>query len=244
MKPFIYYKTPKCASTSIETALNKIGIYSSENDAYEIIKNNLAIIRVGRDSNAYKYNSGIINCGARIPITAGLDTFEFMSTSWTVVRNPWAKVVSTYFDMQKKGYFSERHSFKQWVEFLKLINEAQSFLEIPKYCNCASTLPYQPPNCECLSGILNHTIPWHRSNLFYPDNQTPRKLDIVLRFENLNQDWKDLSDKLEIEYIELPRKNVQNHSDINYIQHYSHDLIQIIRQIYIYEINKYGYTFG
>ena len=62
----------------------------------------------------------------------------------------------------------------------------------------------------------------------------------LLRFENLNEDWKNLLDKLNLPYLSLDYLNIGRRIDYNNLYRDSR-LLVVINKVFGEEIEKYGY---
>ena len=62
----------------------------------------------------------------------------------------------------------------------------------------------------------------------------------LLRFENLNEDWKNLLDKLNLPYLSLDHLNVGRRIDYNNL-YLDSRLLVVINKVFGEEIEKYGY---
>ena len=62
----------------------------------------------------------------------------------------------------------------------------------------------------------------------------------LLRFENLNEDWKNLLDKLNLPYLSLDYLNVGRRIDYNNL-YLDSRLLVVINKVFGEEIEKYGY---
>ena len=68
--------------------------------------------------------------------------------------------------------------------------------------------------------------------------------DTYIRFENLLEDWKNLLDKLDLNYIDLPKAKTGIRKDKeHYSLLYDDDDIEIIRNLCTWEINEFDYEF-
>lgn len=68
-----------------------------------------------------------------------------------------------------------------------------------------------------------------------------RKVDKVLRFENLNEDFKALCKEVGLDKVELPHLNKSTHK--SYKDFYDDELIEIVRKLYHKDIETFGYEF-
>ena len=144
------------------------------------------------------------------------DYFKF-----TFVRNPWDRLVSAYFFL-KKGGFGEKD--KQWFdENLSSFDDFDDFVK--NWVNTENIWKW------------HHFRPQHHYIL---DKRRRVELDFLGYFENINEDFKIIMNKVGIE-AELPGSNASKHN--SYIEYYTDETKEIARKAYSADINLLGYEF-
>ena len=130
--------------------------------------------------------------------------------SFTFVRNPWDKMVSSYFYELK------------WIKDKKLnfLGYVKNSPEINKYHNKA-----------------------HRREQYQYiiDQSNEPAVNYIGRFENLQQDFDIVCDKIGIPRQKLPHVNKTKHK--HYTEYYDDETREIVAEKYKKDIEQYGYTF-
>ena len=149
----------------------------------------------------------------------GDDIFDRLP-SFTIVRNPWDKMVSHYAYLRLHKKANEKNkvpwsskvkdlSFDQWLE--KIANGEQ-----------VTAFPLRHFNYIKVNGkiVVKH----------------------IIRFENLQEDFNKACSKIGIEATKLPHLNKSNHA--HYSCYYNEKTKNIIGKHYKEEIDYFGYKFG
>jgi hypothetical protein len=141
------------------------------------------------------------------------DYFKF-----SFVRNPFSKCLSEYF--WEKTYLNESLNFNDWVKLKlgDLINHSENNTKIRR----------QKHNLEQYKFIYDAL-----------DNCL---VDFVGRFENLQQDFNTICDKIGIPRQQLPHKLKSKHK--HYTEYYDDETKQIVAEKYAKDIEYFGYEFG
>jgi len=168
--------------------------------AWDHLKNRAVMLR---EKNEKKYLSLFNRCFENIE-----KVFKF-----TVVRNPWDRVVSTFFYLQQIRRYhykiDKKETFKNFVKTqLKEKGHKINIHFHPQYLNT------------------------HYNNIIY--------VDFVARFENLKEDWEKISRKIKVDK-NLPHVNASMHD--HYTLYYDSDCINIISNIYKKDIETFEYSY-
>lgn len=138
------------------------------------------------------------------------------------VRNPWDRLVSAFFYLKKGG---SNAMDKHWA--MKNIDKYSTFEEF--------VIDWVSP--ENINRYF-HFIPQYK---FIYDQSLYLKVDYVGKFENLNQDFEVVANKLNI-HQSLPYINKSNRKD--YQSYYSKKTKEIVAQVYKQDIELLGYRFS
>ena len=156
---------------------------------------------------------------------SGTGLQEITSTtyfSFSFVRNPWDRLVSTWkdkcrsqtLDFFKKTYGPYRNSFADFI----------------------FTLGYSPDKFHAeWEGMIDRHV---RS---YSELIPLDALDFIGRFENFQGDFNTICDKIGIPRQQLPHRNKTQHK--HYTEYYDNETREIIAEKYAKDIEYFGYTF-
>ncbi len=140
---------------------------------------------------------------------------------FTIVRNPWDRLVSAYFFLKKGGLSQED---RDW--FNEELNSFADFDDfVKKWVNKQNIWKW------------HHFRPQYHYML---DKKGRIPLDFIGYFENLDQDFKYITNKIGIS-CDLPMNNKSKHK--NYQNYYSEETKEIIRKVYSKDIRMLGYDF-
>lgn len=201
---FIYIHIPKCAGTSIYKSLDpgiddinltKHGGWDSENNIY-------------RQHATYTQIKEFY-----CPNIHDYYTFTF-------VRNPWSRILSDYFWMQRE---------------LKVVDSFKNFILQKNNFNIPE-LKYPHIN-SCGRG--DHLIP---QSDFILNSEGEQMVNFIGKFESIQTDYNIVCHKIGIATRELPHKNKTKHK--HYTEYYDDETKQIVAEKYAKDIELFGYKFG
>jgi hypothetical protein len=140
---------------------------------------------------------------------------------FAVVRNPWERMISGYFSPYRGDVEWDEDSFRKYVLDRPPIRHY--ITEKKALNNIASKVSYIAPSISCIIKPLD------------------KDLDFVLRFENLEGDFKSLCSHLGIPHQSLP---VRNRSGRNhYSSYYTDRLRRLVKKKFSEEIHFFSYSF-
>ena len=152
--------------------------------------------------------------------------FEEVGWNWdeyfkfAFVRNPWDRLVSS-FNYQKKvvhekeKYGIDNPNYEDYKRFTK-DNNFSSWMNPPLKMG---------PNFKALVDESNNFL-----------------MDFIGKFENLQEDFNTICDKIEIPQQKLPHKNKTNHK--HYTEYYDEETRQLVAKKFAKDIEYFGYEFG
>ena len=133
---------------------------------------------------------------------------------FTIVRNPWDRLLSNYF-YKKLNYNNliQDLSFKKWIT---------------NSCDGNYSFEYS---------LSRHTqLDW------IVDENGEVVVDFIGKFENLQEDFDTICDKIGIPRQKLPHKNKSKHK--HYTEYYDDETRAIVAEKYAKDIEYFGYKFG
>lgn len=141
---------------------------------------------------------------------------------FTFVRNPWDRLVSTFFFL-KKGGLTEKD--KIWAEAnLLAFTDFKDFVK------------------QWLSEkSINNSLHFQHQHVFLEDEQGKIAVDFIGRFENIDEDFKTITDKLNIKRILKKTNTSQRKKD--YRDYYDEETKEIVNEVYKKDIQLFNYEF-
>ena len=152
---------------------------------------------------------------------------------FTFVRNPWERLVSTFYYIMKGGRAEidarrrDLYLSKYQGDFSKFVLDIKNWIDIRED---ASIYP-------------DRFIPHFRPQFEYIfDDQGNNMVDFIGRFENIGDDFRTLCTALSIDAVKLPTSNRSSHG--RYHKYYDHKTMEIVADFYAKDIELFDYQFG
>ena len=203
-KKLLFLHIPKCAGVSLAEALEKK-------------------TSVRRQGPHCKYGEIFLSKGG----LAREDYFVF-----TFIRNPWDRLVSTFFYILKGGR-AEIDIRRRDLYLRKYRGDFRSFvLDIENWIDIK----------ESDSIYHDQFIPHFRpQNEFICDNSGNVLVDFVGRVETIDTDFQSLCKTLSIDTVPLPKNNRSSH--FSYHKYYDDETRAIVAKYYAKDIELFSFTF-
>jgi hypothetical protein len=202
---FIYIAPYKCASTTMRVILAPFADINSAN--------------FNNDADSFYHRQW------HIKPRKLKDHFADKKWNWdeyfkfTFVRNPWARMVSSFNYQKKVVYEKEKYEIDHSsYEKYKKLTEHDDFSLWLRDREYAS--------------FLN----------FLSDDSGNLMMDFIGKVENLQHDFNIICDKIGIPKQKPPHKNKTKHK--HYTEYYDEDTKQIVAEKYAKDIEYFGYKFG
>lgn len=235
---FIFSKPRKVAGTSVEVALSKFC------GPQDIITENVAGTEIDEDHyRDYARNwEGYFNHikPARIRKKIGEDVWNSYF-KFSIVRNPWDMVVSRYF-WNKKNATPRKNPLQVLAEIARSPLNPDLY---GKLWNAAkrSLMRTELTETDTFDDFLKK-LPSNLSNTrYYFDDNGNQINDFVIRYEQLNEDFKTVCEKIGIPYEPLPSLKTKTRASRDYRELYNDKTRQMIADMFRQEIATFGYTF-
>ena len=149
---------------------------------------------------------------------------------FTVVRNPWDRMISLYFYYKDKNYHSEFFSgdpeidndFNKWIKYIysDKFDKTRIHSDVNVFTNCFS----------------------NQLNWLKDKNENIMRINKILKFENMKSELNDfLKTKLQLKNIIDEKVHPTNHD--HYSKYYNEESKELVRLNYKEDIDFFGYAF-
>jgi hypothetical protein len=244
---FIFFANPKTGSETVRKILDPYADIRPEYD-FPIVSS----------SNPYYSHMPPIEL-KKVFLTKGLNFEEYFK--FTMVRNPWARLVSLYEMIY--GYKSNRKPSlsKKYIKHKIFFSYKKFFSIKPRFKEWLLTIDNKNRGAEGKTGLGS------RESLLSKKNPFPNKgwriygsysidnyimdesknilVDRVIKLEDIEQQLIPILANLnlpEIENIKIPKVNTRNYK--KYTEYYDEESIEIVKKLYEYDIVNFNYQFG
>jgi len=211
-KHFLFIHVPKTAGNSIQNILKKY----SDDKIVTFTKYQDGIERFEVLNSKFKTTK-------HSPLShykSAMDSNIYRSLyKFAVIRNPWDRMISHYFS---PGEGME----KKWkrAEFLELVNTVPA---IPQYIRVPS--------------MMEKLVTYFGMGKIKYSKKLDADIDFLMKFEQLNRDFKLVCKHLDIPYSPLPKRNQSRRE--HYTNYYDDELREIVRTKFKEEIEFGNYSF-
>lgn len=207
---FIFFPVPKAASSSVKKLIARMDGLPSDVDPHHAVEFPLVW---GKDLHRYP----------------GYRTF-------TVVRNPWDRLVSCFKDKIRSGYdtrFGTRPGIHEGLDRYNHILGRKLFYDDMPFSEFIEVIGRIPDSLAD-----EHFRSQYR--MFSTARGTPL-VERIIRFENLYDELTELFQELQIEDFDIDHLNKSVGSD--YRGYYTDDLVEAVARVYQKDIKLLGYSF-
>jgi len=143
---------------------------------------------------------------------------------FTVVRNPWDRVVSAFYFLKEGGFGDEN---PQWLkQHIHRYKDFESFVVN-----------------ELASEAVQEKLHFKPQVLFLQNDHGAIPVDFIGKFENLSDDLAVISKRLGIESNLEHNNKTQGRKQASYRDNYNEQTKEIVRELYQGDIKAFGYEF-
>lgn len=215
---FIFVRIPKSASSSIINLVN------------EFEWTGLGAYKMNGLSDIFDYfniSTPVYFKDERVLSERYLDDVGYKLVIGSACRLKTSKEYERVWDDYFKFAFV-RNPWDRMISNWKMLMSNISFVEFVKLYPYRNNL-----------GCIWHTLPmW--THIF--DNKGNKLVDFIGKFENLQEDFNTICDKIGIPQKQLPHKNATKHK--HYTEYYDEETKEIVAKKYAKDIEYFGYKFG
>ena len=151
--------------------------------------------------------------------------------SFTFVRNPWSRLVSTYRQKVARGATTARLRDGIYEGFLEKNIRVHPDMSFAEFCELACSFPDELTDKHLQS--QSYTL-MHKGSPV---------VSVVGRFETMGDDWRSIMDLCGLS-AQLPRLNASTGERAHYRDYYKGSrLVNLVGDRYAADIDNFGYTF-
>ena len=210
-KKFLFIHVPKTGGNSIQNILRCY----SEDEIVTQAEYQDGVERFGVRNTKYNTTKHFTLSQYRSVLDA--QTYRSLF-KFATIRNPWDMLISFYFSPHRGEIKWDRN------EFLTMVNDL-------------STLRHY----ICEQTYLERVLSRFGIHRVIGSKKLDRDIDFLMRFEQLDNDFKVVCEKLDIPHSPLPKRNSSVRS--HYSKYYDDELREIVRKKFSEEIEFGNYSF-
>jgi hypothetical protein len=157
-----------------------------------------------------------------------LEEMNSLGTSFTVVRNPWDRIVSYYEFLKNFRVIGHPHISNETAQ--RYLNHTNGYTTWPNF-------EIWVKNLESFKMFPNYIL---KFNIFTPQSHWANGVNIVLRYENLEQEFIKVQDFLNCTNT-LPKENSSVHDNYKYL--YNSTTKDLVYKWFETDIKQWKYEF-
>jgi len=194
-------------------------------------------IRIPKTASRSVKQTKLFTCRDHVPVfrleKKYKDTWEG-DIKFCIIRNPYARLVSAFFagkDFYENGKFPSFREFSNYPSFQSFCLDKDN----PFFFGKVNRLPRKNSNRSIL---VVH--PHFRPQCFWIKSADGKLgVDTMLRFENLENEWRDFLKSLKIDFVPLKHRNASNHYNWKY--YYPRHVADVVYDIYREDFRRLRY---
>ena len=214
---YTWFRTAKCASTSILVRLLKSGQITHDTTQPFLSDRNRKGVHFANTSKQF------------IDSVKSIDDYDIGQDDkfkFAFVRNPYDRLYSYWYSkIGRHDTYDASALFDQHLQPIKSNSDVMTFENFIKNVVSECDVKWVNVHYASLVSLIPH-----------------KKLDFIGKFENLQEDFNIVCDKINIPQQQLPHKNRKHHT--SYVEHYDGEMIEIIEEKYAEDIKTFNYKFG
>lgn len=187
-----------------------------------------------------------------IPKNCGTSILEAFGTRWI----PWQQHSDSNFlcnglNENTRDYDIYQKKYKDYLVFTIIRNPWDRFISGWKYCSSTkqksindviNNLPKQHPNVPITHHLNHDFIHLTRTQYSFINKNNVLIPEVIIRYENLQEEFDKLCDRLSKPRIKFPKLNTTNHT--HYKDYFKDkNVIDKFNELYKVDIEKFNYNF-
>ena len=213
---YTWFRTAKCASTSILVRLLKSGQITHDTTQPFLSDRNREDVHFANTSKQF------------IDSVKSIDDYDIGQDDkfkFAFVRNPYDRLYSYWYSkIGRHDTYDASALFDQHLQPIKSNSDVMTFENFIKNVVSECDVKWVNVHYASLVSLIPH-----------------KKLDFIGKFENLQEDFNIVCDKINIPQQQLPHHNKTKHK--HYTEYYDEEIQEVISKKHIKDIEYFGYSF-